>query len=229
MRAKPPVPITDELGPPLPKVGKQPSTKAKRARIIKAARRHFAKHGYEDARMEGLANELGIAKGSIFQHFGSKKRLLLETLKRSHLMYQTYLDAPSEVLEKGFFETVRYWLEWANCLSSEDCVSFRLWLVGNYGTGLDVKREISRMFRTDDPSGVLPFVRMGVESGVVRDDIDPVMIARTLDLMVHAFEEARITEECDPGFFRTNGEFVDANPDRVDQYLELIRSAIGKR
>ena len=222
-------PISDDLGVPLPSVGKRPATKARRARIVEAAMHHFAKYGYEDARMEDLANELGIAKGSIFQHFGSKKRLLLEALKRANLTYQPYLEVPPEVEKEGFFATVRYWLEWANCVPSEDRVGFRLWLIGNYATGLDMKREISRMYRYEDPSGTLAFVHMGMGRGEVREDVDPRLLANTLDLMVNGYLEARFTEECDPGFFRNSGDPEESIPNRVDECLELIRSALGKR
>ena len=50
--------------------------------IVEAAMRSFAEHGYQGARVEDVAIELGIAKGSIFQHFGSKAGLF-RTASRS--------------------------------------------------------------------------------------------------------------------------------------------------
>jgi AcrR family transcriptional regulator len=50
----------------------RPRSEAKRSRIIEAATQHFADHGYHAARVGDIAIALGIAKGSIFQHFGSK-------------------------------------------------------------------------------------------------------------------------------------------------------------
>ena len=44
--------------------------------------RHFAEDGYQGAKVEDVASELGIAKGSIFQHFGSKAGLFFEAYKR---------------------------------------------------------------------------------------------------------------------------------------------------
>jgi AcrR family transcriptional regulator len=40
--------------------------------------RHFAEQGYHAARVGDIAAALGIAKGSIFQHFGSKDGLFFE-------------------------------------------------------------------------------------------------------------------------------------------------------
>jgi TetR/AcrR family transcriptional regulator len=45
--------------------------------------RHFAEQGYHAARVGDIAAGLGIAKGSIFQHFGSKDGLFFEAYKKA--------------------------------------------------------------------------------------------------------------------------------------------------
>ncbi|MEE9219656.1 MAG: TetR/AcrR family transcriptional regulator [Acidobacteriota bacterium] len=222
-------PSRDDLSGPPPHLGVQSRARARRAQIIEAAMRHFAKYGYEDARMEDLANEIGIAKGSIFQYFGSKKRLLLEALRSSASFNRTYLDAPADVVDRGFYATLRYWMESVDSLSREDWIGYRLWIVGNHAAGLDVKHEISRLLRAEDPPGALAFIRFGIERGQVRTDLDPLLLAKTLDLLMDGFMDARFAEECDPGFFRNNGNQEQSLPDRADECVELIRSALGKR
>ena len=61
----------------------RPRSEAKRSRIIDAAMQHFAENGYNAARVGDIAAVLGIAKGSIFQHFGSKDGLFFEVYKRA--------------------------------------------------------------------------------------------------------------------------------------------------
>ena len=53
----------------------RPRSENKRSKIIDVAMKHFAEQGYHAARVGDMATELGIAKGSIFQHFGSKDGL----------------------------------------------------------------------------------------------------------------------------------------------------------
>jgi len=84
-----------------------PRSEAKRNRIIEAATLHFAQHGYHAARVGDVAITLGIAKGSVFQHFGSKDGLFLEVYKRALRSFAKYLDAPTEVRQAGFFEVLR--------------------------------------------------------------------------------------------------------------------------
>src|SRR6202050_149280 len=96
-----------------PRYRSQPArhrSEGKRARIVDAAMRHFAEQGYDAARVGDLAAMLGIAKGSIFQHFGSKDGLFFEAYKKAVHSFPRYLDAPAEVCERGFFEVLRYWL-----------------------------------------------------------------------------------------------------------------------
>src|SRR5207253_2520763 len=54
---------------------RSPRAEAKRELIVGCAMRHFAEEGLQGARIEDMAIELGIAKGSIFQHYGSNAGL----------------------------------------------------------------------------------------------------------------------------------------------------------
>jgi AcrR family transcriptional regulator len=50
---------------------------AKRAEILEAARRAFARHGYEGATVKVLEAETGLSRGAIFHHFRDKDALFL--------------------------------------------------------------------------------------------------------------------------------------------------------
>jgi AcrR family transcriptional regulator len=121
--------------------------------------RHFAEQGYHAARVGDIAAMLGIAKGSIFQHFGSKDGLFFEVYKKAVRSFPRYLDAPAEVRESGFFEVLRYWLVRTEHLLHEDWIPYRVSLLGNYGTDLTLKREINRFLMAEDPYGTVAFVR----------------------------------------------------------------------
>lgn len=91
------------LEPPIAgKTQRHPRLEAKRERIVNAAMQHFAEHGYHAARIEDLSAQLGVAKGSIFQYFGSKGGLFLEAYKKAVRSFPTYLDSPSQIRERIF-------------------------------------------------------------------------------------------------------------------------------
>jgi TetR/AcrR family transcriptional regulator len=205
----------------------RPRSEAKRARIIDAAMRHFAEQGYDAARVGDIAAELGIAKGSVFQHFGSKDGLFFEVYKRAVRAFPAYLDAPAEAREQGFFQVLRYWLVSTEHLIHEDWIPYRISLLGNYGTDLSLKREINRFLMTEDPYGTVAFVRFGVQRGEVRKDLDVEMIVSILDWTVERFQDALLTEELDPGLFRKQGEIGEKKEMRINQFLDLLQRAIG--
>lgn len=205
----------------------RPRSEAKRSRIVEAATQHFAEHGYHAARVGDIAAGLGIAKGSVFQHFGSKDGLFFEVYKRAVRSFAKYLDVPTEVREAGFFEVLRYWLVRTEHLVHEDWIPYRISLLGNYGTDLVLKREINRFLLSEDPYGTVAFVRFGLENHELRDDLDIEMMVSIIDWMVERFQDALLTAELDPGLFRRQGELAEKKEARIQQFLAILQRAIG--
>jgi TetR/AcrR family transcriptional regulator len=205
----------------------RPRSDAKRTRIIEAATAHFAEHGYHAARVGDIATALGIAKGSIFQHFGSKDGLFFEVYKRAVRSFPKYLDAPQEIQQEGFFEVLRYWLVRTEHLLHEDWIPYRISLLGNYGTDLVLKREINRFLIAEDPYGTVSFVQFGLERDELRNDIDIEMTVSILDWMMERFQDALLTAELDPGLFRRRGETAEKKEARIQQFLTVLQRAIG--
>lgn len=205
----------------------RPRSEAKRSQIVDAAMQHFAEHGYQAARVGDIAAALGIAKGSIFQHFGSKDGLFFEVYKRAVRSFSKYLDAPAEIRAIGFFEVLYYWLVRTEHLLREDWIPYRISLLGNYGTDLVLKREINRFLTTEDPYGTVAFVRFGIERGDLRKDMDIEMIVSLLDWTFERFQDALLTAELDPGLFRRQGELPEKKEARIRQFLMLLQGAVG--
>jgi AcrR family transcriptional regulator len=200
---------------------------AKRAAIVAAAIRAFAEHGYEGARVEAIAAEVGIAKGSVFAHFETKGGLFLAAYKAAVRQLPRWGDAPDDVRAAGFFATVRYWLDRTGHLVREDWTVYRVTLIGNHGTDLALKRDVVRWLADEDPYGTAAFVGWGVERGEVRDDLSPQLVVGVLDWLAERFQDAQVTDELDPGLFRRATAAEQAR--RVDEFVELLRSAIGRR
>lgn len=221
--------VSSLVSPPRyrPHVPPRPRSETKRARIIDAAMRHFAERGYHAARVGDIADQLGIAKGSIFQHFGSKDGLFFESYKKAVRSFAAYLDAPADVQQLGFFQILRYWLARTEHMLHENWIPYRICLLGNYGTDLTLRREINRFLLAEDPYGTVAFVRFGLERGELRNDLDIEMIVSILDWTMERFQDALLTEELDPGLFRRQGEVAEKKESRIEQFLDILRRAIG--
>ncbi len=217
---------------PLPKQGSRPRGRprsvARRHQIVDVAMRLFAENGYQGARMEDLAKRLGISKASIFQYFDSKEALFLEVHKKAVRMLPSWLDAPPEVLQKGFFSTLRFWLESTEHMIHDDWIPARVGILANHGTDLRLKHAINRFMSGEDPYGTRAFVRFGIERGEVRKDVSPEMVTSILEWTSERFQDALLAEELDPGLFRRHDGTPEKAQARIDQFMLVLRGAIGR-
>jgi AcrR family transcriptional regulator len=198
----------------------------KRGRILLCAMRLFAEHGYRGAKIEDIATELQIAKGSIFQHFGSKAELFLEAYKRAVTELRAWLDAPPEIIDRGFFAVFDYWIDRTDTLIVEGRVPYRVTLVGNYGSDLEIRRQINRFLLSEDPYGTLEFVEWGQQRGEVRTDVESEVLASLIDWFSNALQDAMAIEELDPGLFHRLQGDPERRRTRIDQFRQLLRSSI---
>jgi AcrR family transcriptional regulator len=68
----------------------------KKQQILQSAMKLFAENGFHSTSMQGIADQIGIAKGTLYIHFKSKEQLLLSILKQ----YQHDLFEKIEFVEK---------------------------------------------------------------------------------------------------------------------------------
>jgi len=202
---------------------------SRRDRIVEAAMRHFAEHGYQGARVEDIAAEVGVAKGTVFLHFGSKEGLFLAAYQRAVRELPAWLDAPKDVVERGFWAVLDHWLERTEEFLTEQWVPNRVAMIGRYDTGLGLRRPIDRFMRSEDPYGTLELVEFGVRRGEVRDDVDPDMIASMLDWLAERFQDALGSEELDPGLVHRKPFTPERREARIREFLEILRTGIAPR
>ena len=176
--------------------------------------RHFAEHGYEAARVGDMANQLGIAKGSVFQHFGSKDGLFFEAYKSALRSLPPYLDVPAEVKKAGFFAVVRHRLSLATQFLEKYRVPYRIVLLGNYGSDLNLKKRITQFVAAEDPLGAAALVKMGIERGEIRTDVDRVLITSILECTFERMHDYLLTAEVDRELFhRAANSNANKRPD----------------
>jgi len=165
----------------------------------------------------------------VFGYFGSKAGLFLAAYQAAARSFSRYLDAPPEILAEGFFAVITYWIEQTPHLVREDWVPYRVTLLGNYCSSLELRREITQFLLREDPYGTQAFVQFGIDRGEVRTDIDPKMVVSLVDWLMDRGQDAIVTEELDPGLFAAAAPTPALRDLRVRQFVELLRGAIGTR
>src|SRR5271157_4668168 len=208
-----------------PVTGKR--SQQKRSLILDTAMRHFAEHGYEASRVGDMANHLGIAKGSVFQHFGSKDGLFFEAYKSALRSLPPYLDVPAEVKNAGFFAVVLHRLALSTQFLEKYHVPYRIVLLGNYGSDLNLKKRITRFVATEDPLGAAVFVKMGIDRGEIRTDVDQLLVTSFLECTFERMHDFLLTAEVDPELFHRSAASQGNKERMIDQFIMVLRGAIG--
>ncbi len=156
------------------------NAEATQKRILKAAKREFARHGLAGARVDVIAERADINKRMIYHYFGSKKALFQRVLEEAYIDIRTaeqqlQLEAlpPREALKKLVIFTWEYYLknpEFITLVNSE-----------NLHKAVHLKKSkvihvVSRRF----VDMVDELLKRGVKEGVFRRGVDPVQLNITI-------------------------------------------------
>ncbi|WP_019833590.1 TetR/AcrR family transcriptional regulator [Sphingomonas sp. PR090111-T3T-6A] len=64
----------------MPRLTREQSRAATREKLLAAARANFARHGYDAASVDRIADEAGFSKGAVYSNFRSKEDLFLAVM-----------------------------------------------------------------------------------------------------------------------------------------------------
>src|SRR5436309_6049817 len=84
----------------------------KRERILSAAERIFARHGFFAAKVSDVAKEAGVADGTIYLYFKNKDDLLISLFeRRMQQVNELLVTATERVKAKGPLEQLRAFIK----------------------------------------------------------------------------------------------------------------------
>jgi AcrR family transcriptional regulator len=180
-----------------------------RERILHAAARLYALHGYEGTSMSRIAAEAGVKKPLIFYHFETKERLFSSLLREA---LESCLCADREVLSRDIpaGEQIRELLREHVSLARRQPAVYAfaydtLTLPGLLPLGFDYKAEGRRIF-----DGVVEGIEKGIRSGELRR-VDPEVAAVTILSSVGMYVSAVLSGE------------IESIPDHLeDSLFDLI-------
>jgi AcrR family transcriptional regulator len=191
---------------------------ATRSRLLEAAARVYAAHGFAGATLDDVAEEAGLTKGAVYGHFGSKDNLLVALMEE-------YVAA--EIAEQvALFD--RDEVPWKRPLAGSDQLmheldespdAFRLlvefWVAASrdetlrvrFAAGLEALRETFAGFAADsaadaglpydgpEPSRHFANVMLGLSIGlgmirvVDRDQLSPALLGTALSVLIRATQD----------------------------------------
>lgn len=75
-------------------MAKQSRSRRTHEQILESAAAEFARHGYQDANLQRVADRIGVTKGAVYGHFDSKEGLASALVERLGEVLQSATDGP---------------------------------------------------------------------------------------------------------------------------------------
>jgi AcrR family transcriptional regulator len=160
----------------------------KRQRIITAAVREFAAYGYQQASLNRIVKELGIAKGSLYQYFKNKEGLFLYVFQCFiTLVKQSVRKEVLAAKESTFFEQVKAILWTGIKFINNHPDYFHIYLRVLFESEVSHREMLIGQVRLFSAEYFGPLCIAAQQNGQIRKDIAPQMVVFVLDALLDRF------------------------------------------
>jgi TetR/AcrR family transcriptional regulator, transcriptional repressor of aconitase len=155
----------------VPKVSEQHRAR-RRTEILEAARRCFARHGYEGATVARLEAESGLSRGAIFNYFGSKEDIFVALVEADQeRLGRTWAD-------EGYAAAVRE-------IAAEDPAWLGVYIEATRRMRTDPEFAQRRREAGSSVRGVVEdWLERARESGEIRDDLPADAVGTFLGVVI---------------------------------------------
>ncbi len=200
---------------------------AKKSRILDGAVEEFSRHGFRQASLNRVVERVGIAKGSIFQYFGSKEGLFTVIFDYAvELVRQSLRQVKKETCEEDFFGRISESLLAGIRFIERHPRVYRIYLKMIFQEDFPLRAEFLQQVHLFSAEYLRPVVEAGIASGDLLADTDIEMSVFMLDALMDRFLQAYCVSFLDAGasiYKAPEGELEK----KVDQFIKLLRYGMG--
>ncbi len=174
------------------RLGRPPASSGSdtQVRIVDAARRSFAEHGYTATTNRTIADEAGITTGAIYHYFTSKQHLYETVFTEAEEMVSARLVAAREGAPDDFGSRMRAVLEETTAINFEDPSLARfLVTVGTEARRHEELRPLLRLLGGYNQKIFGPVVDDAMARGELPADMGRVTLLRVIGVLVAGLSE----------------------------------------
>ncbi len=200
---------------------------SKKSKILDTAIDEFSLHGFRQASVNRMVERIGIAKGSLFQYFGSKEGLFQVIFNYAvELVRQSLRQVKRETSDANFFERIRQsTLAGIRFIRRHPRV-YRIYLKMIFQEDFPLRAEFLQQVHLFSAEYLRPIVDAGIIRGELRADIDPEVAVFMLDSLMDRFLQAYCVPFLDAGAGIYQAEDSEVER-RVDGLIDLLRAGMG--
>ena len=181
--------------------------KRKKNKIFRAALREFSEKGYAGASINRIVADLGIAKGSIFQYFGDKEGLFNFVFVKSIDIVKDHLKSVRDnTKDYDFYSRIETLLTSGISFLRKNPRIYALYTKILYEGNLKFCSALLKAVRQESFEFLSEMIRLGIERGEVRSDMDLSCATFYLDSLLDRFLQAFMLEHfgAQPGIYKAN-------------------------
>ena len=199
----------------------------KKQRVLDTAVDEFAEHGFRQASVNRIVQKLGIAKGSIFQYFGTKEGLFGFIFDHAvNLVRHSLRQVKQETEDTDFFERIRRSLMAGIRFIEQHPRVYRIYLKMIFQEDFPLRAEFLQQVHLFSGDYLRPLVETGIARGELRPDLDVEMTVFFLDALMDRFLQAYCVSFLDAGvglYQAPQGEVER----RAEEFIRLLRHGMG--
>ena len=187
--------------------------KGKRELIIKAAEKVFSTKGFYQAKVEEIAAEAGVGKGTVYEYFSSKEEVFKEMLI---YISREYVELLSE-RASGFrsaVDTIREIIEQHLVFMQERKDMARIFLQDHVTLSEDIHNWMKES-RDNYLKSIEQIIIGGIDKGELRRDVNPMIVALLISGVTMSLS----------GFIIEEVETIDVK-DLTDKMMDILLHGI---
>jgi TetR/AcrR family transcriptional regulator len=200
---------------------------SKKTRILDAAVDEFSRHGFRQASVNRMIERLGIAKGSLFQYFGSKEGLFQVIFNYAvELVRLSLRQVKRETSEANFFERIRKSTLAGVRFIEQHPRIYRIYLKMIFQEDFPLRAEFLQQVHLFSAEYLRPIVEAGMARGELRSGLDVEMAVFMLDALMDRFLQAYCVPFLDSGAGIYQASEAELGP-KVDEFINTLRLGMG--
>lgn len=199
----------------------------KKERVMRSAIEEFQAHGFEKAKVEVIAQNAGVAKGSIYQYFDDKKELFLYSVTWALEYFMKVIDRQTPLQDMDVYE---YFLsgsrERFELLKREPLlVEFSMDVVsGKYASlAKEANSELNRIGEEYE----LRLIANGKKRGTIRDDLDDKILLLFFQGVTEKFTREIMARAKEFKYEPTEEDFGEMES-LIENMVSLLKQGMGR-
>jgi TetR/AcrR family transcriptional regulator len=199
----------------------------KQQRILDTAIEEFADQGFKQASVNRMVQKLGIAKGSIFQYFGTKEGLFGFIFDHAvELVRRSLRQVKRETADADFFERIRSSLLQGVRFIDQHPRVYQIYLKMIFQEDFPLRAQFLQKVHLFSAEYLQPLVEAGMSRGELRSDLDIKTTVFFLDALMDRFLQAYSVSFLDAGAGLYRAPAVEVER-RVGELVNLLRYGLG--